>query len=521
MAKSADPTRYDQGVTAATETTPLLLALESDLTGQVYGEATPPYSNGHANGKTPNSDDASPDTADDGEEEERPMPYLQILLLCYASLAEPVAYFAIFPFMPEMVYRTGNLDKSDVGFWTGFIESLFSLVQMVLMIFYGRAADRFGRKPVLVFSLAGISVFTALFGLSKTLPQMIATRCLAGMFAGSVVTVRTMISENCTRASQARAFSWYMFTKNLGIFIGPLIGGALSNPVKEMSSVFGNSTFFANYPYALATFVAGFVCFTATLTSLFGLKETLNRPGTSGFKRKVELSTWEVLASPGVPIVLCIFAYTMLLALAFTAVMPVFLYTPVDLGGIGFSDRWIAIFIAVAGGSQSIWMLLPFPPLQRRLGTGNLLRGCAIAWPFMFVTYPLLNELLRHNRNTAFWVIGPLSTVFLSGVSMAFACVQLCLNDISPSSSVLATVNALALTVNSGVRAVAPVAFTSLYAAGVKTRFCDGQLIWFVLVALALGLNVAVYFLPARAEGRYKKQADKKAASDEDGEASG
>lgn len=157
------------------------------------------------------------------EEEERPMPYGQILLLCYASIAEPIAYFAIFPFMPEMIFRTG-IPQTNVGFWTGIIESLFSLVQMILMIFYGRAADRFGRKPVLVFSLAGMSIFTAFFGMSRTLWQMILCRCLAGCFAGSVVTIRTMITENCTKRSQARAFSWYMFTRNLGIFIGPLIG---------------------------------------------------------------------------------------------------------------------------------------------------------------------------------------------------------------------------------------------------------------------------------------------------------
>ena len=231
MAKSADPTQDNEGVSGATETTPLLLAPESESNHQENGKASPATFNGHVDTKA--QDNVSPDAADGAseEEEERPMPYLQILLLCYASLAEPVAYFAIFPFMPEMIFRTGNLAKSDVGFWTGIIESLFSLVQMVLMIFYGRAADRFGRKPVLVFSLTGISVFTALFGMSRTLPQMIVTRCMAGMFAGSVVTVRTMISENCTKQSQARAFSWYMFTKNLGIFIGPLIGMKLPFPL--------------------------------------------------------------------------------------------------------------------------------------------------------------------------------------------------------------------------------------------------------------------------------------------------
>lgn len=66
-------------------------------------------------------------------------------------------------------------------------ESMFSLTQMCLMILWGRAADRIGRKPVLVFSLAAISVFTALFGLSQTIWQMILVRCCAGLFAGSIV----------------------------------------------------------------------------------------------------------------------------------------------------------------------------------------------------------------------------------------------------------------------------------------------------------------------------------------------
>jgi len=223
MSNTADPFRTLRRLSATDEATPLLLA---------SGPGIVPNNAIYDDSKSSTPDERSPllhgishePGEESDEEEEKPMPIAQILLLCYAALAEPVAYFAIFPFMPEMIYRTSNLEQSDVGFWTGLIESLFSLVQMVLMMFYGRAADKLGRKPVLVFSLAGMSVFTALFGMSQTLWQMVLCRCLTGVFAGSVVTVRTMLSENCTYESQARAFSWYQFTKNLGIFIGPLIG---------------------------------------------------------------------------------------------------------------------------------------------------------------------------------------------------------------------------------------------------------------------------------------------------------
>lgn len=58
---------------------------------------------------------------------------------------------------------------------------------MLLMIPWGRAADRFGRKPVLVISLAGLSVACALFGTSRTIWQMIMYRSLAGVFSGTIV----------------------------------------------------------------------------------------------------------------------------------------------------------------------------------------------------------------------------------------------------------------------------------------------------------------------------------------------
>ena len=50
-----------------------------------------------------------------------------------------------------------------------------------------QAADRLGRKPVLAFSLFGVTIATTLFGMSKTLWQMILFRCLAGVFAGTLV----------------------------------------------------------------------------------------------------------------------------------------------------------------------------------------------------------------------------------------------------------------------------------------------------------------------------------------------
>ncbi|GAB7359752.1 hypothetical protein MBLNU230_g6924t1 [Neophaeotheca triangularis] len=490
----------------ATESTPLLDGTE---TGPVSTQV-----DGYQHGPQPSRDrddiskqrDGTTEDSEEPTETYAPMPKVQVFLLCYASLVEPISYFTIFPFISEMLSRVGELEEANVGFWAGMIESLFSLVQMLLMIGYGRLADRLGRKPVLVFSLTGVSFSTAFFGCSTSLWMMVLFRCLAGTFAGSVVTVRAMLTENTNAKTQARAFSLYMFTRNLGILIGPLIGGGLANPTEQFPSVFGHVQFLKDYPYALATIVAGTICLTAAIASAFGLKETLQRKDTSSSKTDPPMSTWDVLKAPGVPIVLFIYGYSAFIGLSYTAVSPVFLFTSIERGGFKFSPQWISIFLAVAGASQALWMLLIFPPLQQRTSTGFVLRACAVAWPLFFVSFPVLNEFLRRGWTTPFWIVGPIALVLASGVSMSYACVQLCLNDVAPSPQVNATLNALALVVTSGVRAVAPALFTSIFAFGVKKGWIDGHLFWVVICVFSLAFLVVLRWLPAKAEGKVTKE---------------
>lgn len=85
---------------------------------------------------------------------------------------------------------------------------------------------------------------------------------------------------------------------------------------------------------------------------------------------------------------------------------------------------------------------------------------------------------------------------------------QLALNDISPSPAVLGTLNALALAMTSGIRAVAPALFSSLYATGVKLQIVYGYFAWVLLFIIALVGAVAVRYLPAKAEGKIHKRVE-------------
>ena len=243
-------------ISAADEATPLLAASSAGPTTQANEEPLV---------KHPSP--AAP------EDEDKPLPMGQIALLCYARLIEPIAFFSIFPFVNQMIRDTGNLDERDVGFYSGLIESLFSLTQMSLMIQWGRLSDRVGRKPVLVFSLVGVSIAVSLFGFAKEIWQMILFRCLAGVFAGTIVTVRTMLSENSTQKTQARAFSFFSLSGNLGIFFGSFLGGVLADPASQYPKAFGHVRFFQQYPYATPTIIVGVLGLSSALVITLFLEE--------------------------------------------------------------------------------------------------------------------------------------------------------------------------------------------------------------------------------------------------------
>lgn len=80
------------------------------------------------------------DEEEEEEEEHKPLDMIQIFLLCYTRLVEPIAFFSIFPYITYMTEKTGGVAPEDVGFYTGLIESLFSATQMCVMIFWGKVS---------------------------------------------------------------------------------------------------------------------------------------------------------------------------------------------------------------------------------------------------------------------------------------------------------------------------------------------------------------------------------------------
>jgi hypothetical protein len=97
------------------------------------------------------------------------------------------------------------------------------------------------------------------------------------------------------------------------------------------------------------------------------------------------------------------------------------LFTSPALGGFGLSPFSISLFIGLGGLAQAIWTLIIFPPIQARIGTGNLMRLCAVAWLPFFAVYSICNLFLRKGFTVAFWAVAPTFLVIFSGISMSYS----------------------------------------------------------------------------------------------------
>ncbi|KAK4447860.1 major facilitator superfamily domain-containing protein [Podospora aff. communis PSN243] len=144
---------------------------------------------------------------------------------------------------------------------------------------WGRLADssRFGRKTVLLIGLGGTTLSSIGFAFSTTFWQALLFRSLGGITNGNVGVLRTIISEIVREKKyQSRAFLLMPMTFNIGVIIGPILGGILSDPARSYPSLFGDVEFFKQYPYAAPNLLSAFFLLSAMAAIWLFLEETLD-----------------------------------------------------------------------------------------------------------------------------------------------------------------------------------------------------------------------------------------------------
>lgn len=164
----------------------------------------------------------------------------------------------------------------------GIIGSLFSFLQFFSSTLCGAASDRYGRKPVLLFSMIGISLSYAIWCISFNLTVFMFARILGGLSKANVAVILAIVSDTTTEKERNRAMAWIGAAFSLGFIFGPLLGAFCSH----LGTVFWpeSSVAFFIFPAAISlilsliniTFISEFCPETLPVTKRETNKTTLN-----------------------------------------------------------------------------------------------------------------------------------------------------------------------------------------------------------------------------------------------------
>ncbi len=147
-------------------------------------------------------------------------PLFVLLLTVFIDL---VGFGIIIPVLP--LYAE-HFDASPIAI--GWLTGIYSGMQIIFTPILGKLSDRFGRRPVLIVSIAGTAVGFVLMGMATALPLLFVARILAGITGGNISIPQAYIADVTAPEERSRAMGMIGAAFGLGFTFGPVIGGLMS-----------------------------------------------------------------------------------------------------------------------------------------------------------------------------------------------------------------------------------------------------------------------------------------------------
>jgi len=226
----------------------------------------------------------------------------------------------------------------------------YSLMQFVFAPLWGRLSDRWGRRPLLLFSIAMTSVAFLMYALAPTFGWLVASRLFAGAATGNIGIAMAYVADVTRPEDRARGMGLIGAAFGMGFVLGPWMGG-------ELSQAFGLSA--PGFAAAALAAINGVV-------ALFVLAEPPNRVRAERTGRFAAL--FQELGKPGIRRLIVIY---LLVVFAFAGMESTFALLSehrygLTAGEVGRVFGLIGVIIAIVQGGL-------IGPLTRRFGERSLL----------------------------------------------------------------------------------------------------------------------------------------------------
>ncbi|MFO7805135.1 MAG: TCR/Tet family MFS transporter [Paracoccaceae bacterium] len=255
----------------------------------------------------------------------------------------------IMPVMPDLIQEVEGEGLGSAAVWGGILATIFALMQFGFGPTIGSLSDRYGRRPILLISLAVMALDYVLMAVAGTIWLLIIGRIIGGITAATQATAAAYVADVSKPHEKAANFGLIGAAFGVGFVLGPLIGGVLAE--------YGTrAPFWAAAGLATANCVFGYFVLPETVTDAIRRPFSWRRANPLGaFKHIGEL--------PGLRrLMLIIFIY----AVAFFVYPGVWAYFGAER--FGWGPGMIGVSLGIFGVGIAIVQGLLIRPILRRIG---------------------------------------------------------------------------------------------------------------------------------------------------------
>lgn len=151
---------------------------------------------------------------------------MAVAFILVTAVLDIVAMGLVIPVLPALIEEFSGSNAS-AGVWNGILVALWAGAQFLASPVIGSLSDRYGRRPVILISVAGMAADWVLMALAPNLWWLVVGRLIGGVTSSSFTTVFAYMADITAPSERARAYGWIGAAFAGGFVLGPALGGVL------------------------------------------------------------------------------------------------------------------------------------------------------------------------------------------------------------------------------------------------------------------------------------------------------
>lgn len=150
-----------------------------------------------------------------------------LFFILITVLIDSIGFGVIIPVMPDLLTELLDSPKADVAVWGGYLAFCYAAMHFLFGPLIGNLSDRFGRRPILLISMAALFVDYLILAFATTITVLFLGRILTGICGATFSTANAYIADVTAEKDRGKAFGLLGATFGMGFILGPAIGGFL------------------------------------------------------------------------------------------------------------------------------------------------------------------------------------------------------------------------------------------------------------------------------------------------------